>query len=182
MNSNVLGTKVNSFFTARTLIHAFLGSVILALAAQVAIPFPFSPVPVTLQTLAVSLLAYYFGPKKAALSIGMYLMEATLGFPVLAGGMSNPAWLIGMRGGYLLSYVLSAWTIGTTLGMFRPRSLGGLTVSFAIGHVLVLLLGAAWLSLYLGVWPAIYAGLIPFILPELAKCFVAATSVRCFSK
>ena len=73
-------------------IQVFSGSILLALIAQVAIPLPFTPVPLSLQTFAVFMLALTLGSKKGTAAVVTYLIQGTLGFPVFAGGLFPWRW------------------------------------------------------------------------------------------
>src|SRR6478735_8239119 len=80
-------------------------SILIALAAQVAIPIPGSPVPLTLQPIAVLLV----GVTPAA---SLYLLEGFSGLPVFAQGHGGPVWLVALTAGFLWSYPLAAWLAG----------------------------------------------------------------------
>src|SRR5512146_2914983 len=77
------------------------GSLLLALSAQVVIPLPFSPVPITGQTLVVLLIGATYGSRRGALCLLAYLSEGTAGLPVFAGGNAGLAYSFGPTGGYL---------------------------------------------------------------------------------
>jgi biotin transport system substrate-specific component len=79
------------------LLIAGVGSCFLALMSQVAFPIVGTPVPVTLQTLAVFLLGGILGSRRAAYSVIGYLIQGSLGLPVFAGGVSNPLWILSPR-------------------------------------------------------------------------------------
>lgn len=167
-----------NMLSVRSLAEIIVGSGLIALAAQVAIPFPLSPVPVTLQTLAVSILALRLGPQKAFACVCAYLMEASLGLPVLAGGISNPAWFVGFKAGYLASFPLAAWVVGTLVHRLQSPNLWKVMSCVGAGQLLILGGGTAWLALFLGIEAAFYAGFLPFLLSEGAKCFAAATCAK----
>ena len=88
-------------------------SLLIALAAQVAIPLPFSPVPVTGQTYAVLVVGAALGSRLGALSVALYVAEGVLGLPVFApGGAPGIARLLGPTGGYLVGFVGAAFVVG----------------------------------------------------------------------
>lgn len=150
--------------------------------AQVALPLPWTPVPVTLQTLGVVLAGIVLSPSAAAAALVVYLMLGAGGLPVFAptGPGGWPA-MVGPTGGYLMSFPLAAWLTSMTYGRFRRHShflavtLGGL-----VGIFVIYFFGAAWLKIltqqsWLEVLPvAVY----PFVLPDLAKVAVAAAVSR----
>lgn len=154
------------------------GSVFLALMAQLAVPVPFSPIPISMQTLGVILLAGTMGSRLAASSVAAYLAEAMMGFPVLAGWVSFPAiWLLPSFG-FLAGFVAAAWIAGRLLEL-RPES--GVVYHFAAcltALVAVLLMGTLWLAPTMGVANAFAAGFLPFVLGEITKAAAAASLLR----
>ncbi len=87
-------------------------SLVIALCSQVAIPLPFTPVPVTLQTFAVLLTGCLLGSSRGALSVVLYVAEGSVGLPFFSGGTAGVAHLLGPTGGYLLGFVLCAFVVG----------------------------------------------------------------------
>ena len=106
----------------KTGIAVALGSALVAICAHIAIPLGFTPVPVTMQTFAVLLLALLFTPGAAFACLALYLMEGAMGLPVFSphgpGGMLQ---LLGPTGGYLLSYPFAA-ALASWLYRRRRRS------------------------------------------------------------
>src|SRR5207253_371578 len=89
------------------------GSLLIALAAQVAINVPLSPVPLTLQPLAVILVGVFLGSSRGAATAFLYLLEGASGLPFFAGGHTGPFWLLSSAtAGYLWSYPFAAWVAG----------------------------------------------------------------------
>src|SRR4051812_45046818 len=87
---------------------ALAGSCFLALLSQVAIPLPFTPIPVTLQTLGVFLLGGILGGRRAVYSVVGYLVQGCCGLPVFAGGVSNPLWISSLQAGFLVAFIGAA--------------------------------------------------------------------------
>jgi biotin transport system substrate-specific component len=83
-----------------------------ALAAQVSIPLPFTPVPLTLQTFAVLAGAAALGAERAVIAQVLYITLAVAGVPVLAGGASGHEVVVGATGGYLIGFVLASYVVG----------------------------------------------------------------------
>lgn len=159
-----------------------LGSVLFAaltaVGAAVAFPLPFSPVPVTLQTLVVILAGAALGPVWGPASQLMYLAAGAAGLPVFAGGLAGPGVLFGPTGGYLAGFVVAAWTAGlfTRAGASWPRLLLGLLAA----HAVVFVFGVSHLLLFVGrSWSAaITAGFLPFVPGMIAKTAVAMGLLR----
>src|SRR5712671_675536 len=96
-----------------------LGALLVALAAQVSIPLPGTPVPMTLQPMAVLLVGGLLGARLGALSMILYLAMGAAGLPVFTPSpllLPGIARLFGQTGGYLLAYPVAAWVVGTFVG------------------------------------------------------------------
>src|SRR5438067_8796539 len=87
-------------------------SLFLALCAQVSFHLPFTPVPITLQTLGVLLTGAALGSRRGALAMLVYLAEGAAGLPVFAGGSGGLIHLLGFTAGYLWSYPIAAFVVG----------------------------------------------------------------------
>lgn len=145
---------------------------LVALSAQVAIPVPFSPVPMTLQGLAVILVGGLFGAALGAGSMVLYLMAGAFGAPVFSAGHAGLPWLFGPTGGYLLAFPLAAAVVGRLAerGNFS-RSLFAAFLGMAIIHL------GGWAQLTLisgGAAKAATLGVMPFIAQDLLKVVLAA--------
>ena len=168
--------------TRRKLLAVFAGAGFVALLAQVALPLPFTPVPVTLQTLGVLLVGAALGSRLGAEALGLYLAAGVAGLPVFAGGGAGLAWLLGPTGGYLLGFVAAAWLVGALVersGSGRrplPTFLAMLAASAAI--YAFGLAGLAGWTLLVGKpvsLPGLLAlGFYPFALGDLLKAALAA--------
>lgn len=159
-------------------IQVLTGSILLALSAQVSLPLPFTPVPLSLQTFALFIMAMTLGSKKASLAVILYLVQGSVGLPVFAGGTVNPMWLIGPKAGYLIGFVLAAYLIGKLAEANRERSLFETALILLMGELTILGCGSAWLSLFVGASNAINAGILPFIAGDFVKIVAAALSFR----
>lgn len=160
-------SKEESLLTFSSIVEVLGGSLALALISQIAIPLPFSPVPISMQTMGVFLLGLSLGSKKGAVAVILYLVQATYGLPVLAGGLANPLWMFSVRVGYLLAFVPAAYLVGRLLE--QKKSLPVLLAALFSAQVLIYFFGAVALSLFVGVQNAIALGVIPFLIGDLAK-------------
>ncbi len=148
------------------------GAVIVALAAQVWVPVPFSMVPMTLQGLAVLLVGGLFGATAAAGSMILYLVAGAFGLPVFAEGKGGLVWLFGPTGGYLLTFPLAAMV--TARLAERGRFTRSLLAAFA-GMLVIYAGGWAQLALLTGdARGAMTVGVLPFIGQDLLKVIIAA--------
>lgn len=150
------------------------GSVVVALAAQLAVRLPFSPVPVTGQTLAVLLVAALWGSKRGSLAVLAYLLEGLLGLPVFAGGLSGPAVLAGPTGGYLIGFVAAAFCVGRLAEQGWDRRIITTALAMALGNAVIYAAGLAWLAILVGRDHVLALGLYPFLPGDLLKLILAA--------
>jgi biotin transport system substrate-specific component len=162
--------------TARRAVAIGIAVAVVALSAQVVVPVPFSPVPMTLQPLAVLVVGALLGPVAGCAALLTYLAAGAAGLPVFAGGGSGVARLIGPTGGYLLAFPLAAAATGWMAGASRvePR-LPRLVLGCAAGIALIHLGGVAYLAV-LGGDPSIAfrVGFMPFLTGDLLKIGLAA--------
>ena len=163
----------------RELVALLLGTVFLALLAQVSIPLlPFTPVPITGQTLGVLLIGALYGPWRGALCLLAYLGEgARWATRVRRWRERMGPCSSGPTGGYLIAFPVAAAIVGLLVQPLRGvlsgwRALPGLL----IGTVLIYLIGVPWLAVSAGMdlLTAITKGTLPFIPGDLLKAVVAA--------
>jgi biotin transport system substrate-specific component len=154
----------------RRVIAVALGAFAVAMAARVQIPLAFSPVPITLQGLAVVLVGLLLGSRLGAAALIAYLAIGIAGVPIFATAT------FGSTGGYLLAFPLGAWLAGylathaTSLPM-APRYL----IAALAGMVIIHLGGWSWLAIVLHSPGTAFAlGVAPFIVIDLAKAVLAA--------
>ena len=150
-------------------------SLFVALCARVAVPLPFTPVPLTLQNFAVVLVGLLLGSRRGALALALYLGEGALGFPVFSSGLGGIAPLLGPTGGYLMAYPLAAFASGWIAERGARSFRRGTAGAFA-GEVVLFAGGLAWLTLWThgSWWQAAHFGLYPFVFAEVAKVMAAA--------
>ena len=146
----------------------------MAVAAQIAIPIPGTPVPFTLQPLAVVLAGLWLGPVAGATSMVLYLIAGAVGLPVFSPiGAPGVLRLIGPTGGYLLATPAAAAIAGLVARRF-PAFAGRILASF-LGVAMLYLGGVMQLELLTGsLSRAAALGSTPFILADLGKVVVAA--------
>jgi biotin transport system substrate-specific component len=151
-----------------------LGALLVAVAAQVVVPVPFTPVPMTLQPLAVLVVGALLGAAAGASALVLYIALGALGFPVFAAGGSGVLHLIGPTGGYLLAFPVAAGVTGAMV-LAAPSSVFRVLFACAIGMVIIHVGGVAQLAL-LGGDPAtaFRIGFVPFLTGDLVKVGLAA--------
>ena len=140
------------------------------ISAYIIIPLPFSMSPIGLQTLVVNMVALLLSPKKAALTIFVYLLLGLAGVPVFTGGTAGPAKLFGPTGGYILGFLPAVFAMSLAKGE-KYNFTRYLFVTIFIGMPIIDILGVAQLIFVTGLnwWEATLMGVVPFVLGDLAK-------------
>lgn len=162
---------------ARGLIAIGLGALVVALSAQVVVPVPFSPVPMTLQPLAVLVVGGLLGATRGLAALVLYLSLGLVGLPVFWGGGSGLAHAIGPTGGYLLAFPLAAAATGALVS-HAPRSVLHVLLACALGMLIIHVGGVARLALLGGDPTAAFRfGFLPFLTGDLLKVGLAAAIV-----
>ena len=161
----------------RDLLLVLSGALLVALLAQVRIPLPFTPVPLTGQTFAVLLVGAALGSKRGAGSMTLYTALGALGLPVFAGGAAGLAYLAGPTLGYLVGFVVAAFVIGKLAERGLERNLRTSLLPFFIGTLVIYAFGAGWLAILFGVEKALALGVLPFIVGDVIKLALAALAL-----
>lgn len=157
-----------------------LGTLFLALSSYIEVPMV--PVPVTMQTFAVTLIGALYGWRLGAVTIAAWLVEGAAGFPVLAGGAAGVSYFVGPTGGYLFAFPV----VGALVGWLAERGWNGnrVVLAFAamlLGNLACLVLGTIWLAVMIGTEQAIIFGFLPFLLGGLLKSALGAATLKLFS-
>jgi biotin transport system substrate-specific component len=151
---------------------------LLAALAQIEIPLPFTPVPITGQTFGVLLIGAALGSRRGAASILAYLAEGALGLPFFAGGAGGLSILTGATAGYLVGFVAAAYVVGRLAERGLERSFRTSLIPFLIGTAVIYAFGIAWLSTILGsLTEAIRFGLLPFLFGDAIKLIAASLAL-----
>lgn len=166
---------------ARQVVLVVGAALFVALAAQVSIRLPFTPVPVTGQTFAVLLSASLLGSVRGLLSMLLYVAMALVGLPVLApsadGSHVTGSAIFGVPSfGYVIGFVVAAYVVGLVAERGATRTPLRTAGLFVLGNVVIYALGVTWLKLSVGAtWAtAISLGLTPFLLGDALKIALAA--------
>ena len=153
---------------------AIAGSILLAISAQFKVAI--GPVPFTLQTLVLLILAASYGRNLAVATVVLYLVEGAVGLPVFTNG-GGFGHLVGPTAGFLLGFIPLAAIVGEAADRGLDRSPLTLAPAMLIGEVVLFAMGFAWLSTVIGADKAFAAAVAPFIVPDLIKIAVAALAV-----
>jgi biotin transport system substrate-specific component len=150
-------------------------SILIALSAQIAIPLPFTPVPVTLQTLMVLATGALLGSRRGAAAVLLYIGEGLAGLPVFSMGRAGISHLAGPTGGYLVGFIAAAFLAG--LFSERGWDRNGL-LAFAglmIADLALFVPALLWLGAFTGFSNVLVMGALPFILADALKALVCAS-------
>ncbi|BCJ47316.1 hypothetical protein GCM10010168_70950 [Actinoplanes ianthinogenes] len=149
------------------------GAALIGLSAQIAVPVPGSPVPVTGQTLAVLLCAAALGPWRGSAASLVYVVAGLAGVPWFAAGGSG---LTGATFGYLLGMIAAAAVVGALARRGAGRTAWRTILAMLLGNLIIYAVGVSWLavSLHLTAATALRAGLVPFLLGDALKVLIAA--------
>jgi biotin transport system substrate-specific component len=147
-----------------------------ALCAQIRIPLPFSPVPLTGQTFAVLLTAAALGPLRGVAGQVLYVLLGLAGLPFFAGGESGWAYASGATGGYLVGFVVAAAVVGLCARRRLDRTPLGTVVAFVLGTLVIYAFGVPWLAATTDFTPAeaLRNGALVFLPGDAIKAALAA--------
>ena len=169
--------KINLYFRNISLI--LLGTLLLALSSKVQVPF--WPVPMTMQTFVVFIIAMSYGSKLAFFTLVFYLIEGALGLPVFAKG-GGLLYLTGPTAGYLYGMTIAAGVIGYFAERNYNESYFKSLISLTAGTFIIFLLGVGYLGSVIGYDKALTGGLYPFIPSEFFKIGLAVVIIPSITK
>jgi biotin transport system substrate-specific component len=143
------------------------------IAAQIAVPLPYTPVPLSLQTLTVLLAGAALGPLRGGLGMLLYLVAGVVGVPWFSEQRSG--WEFASFG-YIVGFVVAAVAVGAMARRGSDRTIVGSVVLMVIGNLVIYTLGVTWLASSLGVdlGTAMGLGVLPFLAGDALKIAIAA--------
>jgi biotin transport system substrate-specific component len=151
-------------------------------SAYIQFPLPFSPVPVTAQTMAVLACGLFLGPTAGALTVLAYLAEGAMGLPVFAGGTAGLARIFGPTGGYLAGFVLAAFAVGLLSEKVRSMTYPRLIAVLTIGTMMIFVPGLIVMSLFAPEGQLLTMGLYPFLPGAIVKIVVTASALSVYKR
>ncbi|HET56710.1 MAG TPA: biotin transporter BioY [Ignavibacteria bacterium] len=179
VKTNILVQYLNKVTTTQLFwISTFF--ILMVFAAQVSIPV--KPVPFTLQTMLVILSGAFLGARNGALSQVAYITAGAVGLPVFANFNFGFATLVGPTGGYLIAFPVAAFLVGKIIE--NNKSFLAITIAMILGSLTILLVGAAYLSLFFGgnLNEALKAGVLIFSVWDIIKISAAISIYYALSK
>lgn len=154
---------------------AFAGTLLLTLSAKTKVVL--GPVDMSMQTLAVMLIAATFGLRLGVATLLLYMAEGALGLPVFQGTPEKGiglAYMFGSTGGYLAGFVVMAAIVGWASDRGWDRSFFRFLAALLVAEAVMMAMGFGWLATLIGAEKAWTFGVVPFILPDLVKVGLAA--------
>lgn len=167
---------------------AAIAAAVLCLSAYISIPLGFTPVPLTLQTLAIGMIAILLSPSASFLTVLVYILIGAVGIPVFSGGTGGVGKLVSPTGGYIFAFIIAAPVMSLTKGFFtrlfgrithnrRIADILGYSVNgIVIGMTIIYLIGSIYMKFMLkkSFAAVLAAAVIPFIPLDIVKCIAAA--------
>jgi len=187
--------KTKSYFKAKELAVIGIFATVTAVLAQIAIPIPFSPAPISFGMVGVYMTAILLKPKHAVYAQVCYLLLGAVGLPVFGNFRGGVGALIGPTGGYLLTYPLMAWIVSMSLNSMISRQLELINkkvwifikagLSMLVAHTVLYAGGTAWLSISINITfiSALTIAVYPFIVLDILKivfCIAAVIPFRAY--
>jgi len=190
--ANRIWPQSNASSRLRNVVLAVIGSLLVAVAAQITVPM--WPVPMTLQTLAVLSIGAAYGARLGAATLGLYALEGAVGLPFFAGGKSGlfdakldyllPAGSMG----YVVGFIIAAYLVGKLVESGWANSLFKSVLATVAGAAALYVPGLIWLGVWAsttGVVPegqtavdaALNWGLYPFMFGDAVKAIIAGLAV-----
>ncbi len=160
-------------FTTRELTTMALLAALLCASSYISIQLPISAVPITAQTLIVNMIALLLKPKKASITVAVWVLLGAVGLPVFSGGRGGIGVIAGATGGYILSYILVVFVISLVKG--NKNKVWKSLVAVFVGEFIIYAVGIPWMKVVMGIgWKAaIVSGMLPFLIGDVIKCVAA---------
>ena len=162
--------KENILFDSALIIA---GSIFVAISSQFAFYLPFTPIPITGQTLAVLLCGTVLGSRRGGLSLVLYILEGAIGLPVFAGGQGGMAVLLGPTAGYLIGFIPAAFLVGSLAENGFDRHWYSMLFAFFIGQIVIYFFGALRLISFVSFNQIFGIGVAPFLIGDALKASIA---------
>ena len=160
---------------AERLLVLGVANLLLIACAQVRIPLPFTPVPITGQTLGVLLAGALLGSRYGTAVVAAYVVQGLIGLPVFAGWKGGVAALLGPTGGYILGFIPAAFVAGYLLERGFHRNWSTTLVALIVSNALIYAFGLPWLAFFVGWDKVLQMGFLPFVFGDLLKLLTAAS-------
>ena len=169
---NILQSEKSISSKATNIIVILLASWLIGVSAQFSIVLPFSPIPITAQTIIILLMGVLLGKERGTAAVGLYILQGVAGLPVFAGGKSGLLTLVGPTGGYLVGFLGAVYVVGVLSELRHDNSISYTVFSLIIGNVIIYAFGLIWLVRFVGETQALSLGFFPFLVGDIVKIFI----------
>ncbi len=178
MSDALANERIRSRIAPGIIVWPVMAAALLALSSYIRVPIPGSPVPMTMQVVAVLMIGGLMAPSAALAATAVFAAAGAAGLPVFHGGGAGLLHLAGPTGGYILGFLAAAPIVARGIAG-RRESILRVAVWMALGIAVIHLLGMAQLALWLGgdVRLAFLQGVVPFLPLDVVKIAVAAPAV-----
>uniref|UniRef100_A0A7V5XHR5 Biotin transporter n=1 Tax=Thermodesulfobacterium geofontis TaxID=1295609 RepID=A0A7V5XHR5_9BACT len=164
-------------FVEKLLVFGFANLLLIA-CSQVYISLPFTPVPITGQTLGILLAGALLGSRYGTAVVATYVTQGLIGLPVFAGFKGGIASLLGPTGGYILGFIPATFVVGWLLEQGWHKKLSTTILAFIIGNTTIYIFGLPWLAIFVGWQHVLKMGLFPFLPGDFLKLIIAGLITR----
>ncbi len=165
--SNIVKIEAKEKETFKNILLVLGGVAFLSIMSQVLIPLPYTPVPISLGTFGVTLMALLYGRKLGTATILSYVAAGSLGAPIFAGGKAGS--LFSPTGGYILGYIAATIILGYLADRGVTKSYVKTILSLMLSSAIILTLGSLVLSLFVPGKNAFMIGVLPFLPGDALK-------------
>ena len=165
--SNIVKIEAKEKETFKNILLVLGGVAFLSIMSQVLIPLPYTPVPISLGTFGVTLMALLYGRKLGTATILSYVVAGSLGAPIFAGGKAGS--LFSPTGGYILGYIAATIILGYLADRGVTKSYVKTILSLMLSSAIILTLGSLVLSLFVPGKNAFMIGVLPFLPGDALK-------------
>ena len=165
--SNIVKIEAKEKETFKNILLVLGGVAFLSIMSQVLIPLPYTPVPISLGTFGVTLMALLYGRKLGTATILSYVAAGSLGAPIFAGGKAGS--LFSPTGGYILGYIVATIILGYLADRGVTKSYVKTILSLLLSSAIILTLGSLVLSLFVPGKNAFMIGVLPFLPGDALK-------------
>lgn len=165
--SNIVKIEAKEKETFKNILLVLGGVAFLSIMSQVLIPLPYTPVPISLGTFGVTLMALLYGRKLGTATILSYVAAGSLGAPIFAGGKAGS--LFSPTGGYILGYIVATIILGYLADRGVTKSYVKTILSLMLSSAIILTLGSLVLSLFVPGKNVFMIGVLPFLPGDALK-------------
>ena len=165
--NNIVKTETKELEILKNVLLVLGGVAFLSIMSQILLPLPYTPVPISLGTFGVTLMALLYGRKLGTATILSYVVAGSLGAPIFAGGKAGS--LFSPTGGYILGYIISAMILGYLADKGVTKSYLKTILSLMLSSTIILTLGALQLSLFVTGKNVFAIGVLPFLPGDALK-------------